>query len=100
MSILCDNKNIFTISLDGLAKKPILSDKLSKNGGNSMLGPINMSNNHLNNVINPASVQDAATMNYVDSNTLTKLTKSNDTIQGALVMSSNRITGLDDRTTL
>ena len=100
MSIFCDNKCIFTILLDGLTKKPLLSKRLSKNGGNSMVGPISMANNHVNNVLNSTTVQDAATKTYLDSNIISKVSKSGDTIQGALTMSSNRIIGLGDPTTL
>ena len=97
MSIYGDGKHIFTISLGGTAKtNSVLQDKLAKNGSNSMLGSINMSNSNVNNVSNPAANDDGATKAYVDNNILNAISRIGDTMQGGLAMSGNRINGLGD----
>lgn len=68
---------------------------LRRDGSNSAMGSISMAGYKLTDVGEPATAQDVATKNYVDSSSGGgKVSKSGDTMTGNLAMSGNRITGL------
>lgn len=56
------------------------------------------SNNKIKDVVDPVDAQDAATKNYVDTNDALQVTKTGDSMTGALAMGSNKITGLGEPT--
>ncbi len=51
-------------------------------------------NQKLTNLADPTEAQDAATKNYVDTQDALQVTKTGDSMSGALAMGSNKITGL------
>lgn len=79
----------------GVSPSFVNNNFLRRDGSNSATGSISMAGYKLTNVCDPASAQDVATKNYVDSNSAAgKVSKSGDTMTGNLAMSGNRITGL------
>jgi hypothetical protein len=52
------------------------------------------------NLLDPSSLQDAATKNYVDGGLANKLNLAGGTMSGAIAMGTNKITGLGDPTAL
>ena len=71
---------------------------LRRDGRNTVIGTIDMTENTLINLRNPVLNHDVATNIYVDENSdgMHKVSKSGDTMSGNLHKSGNRITGLPD----
>ena len=62
--------------------------------GDTMTGPLAMSNNKITGLGTPTAASDASTKDYVDTTDTLKLNKAGDTMSGNLAMGGNRVTGL------
>jgi hypothetical protein len=61
-------------------------------------GNLTAGNQVLKDLLDPVAAQDAATKNYVDTQDALKVSKTGDTMTGALAMSGQKITGLGNPT--
>jgi hypothetical protein len=76
------------------ANKSYVDNTTVSIAGDTMTGPLAMSNNKITGLGTPTASGDASTKAYVDTNDVLKLNKAGDTMSGTLAMAGNRITGL------
>lgn len=70
-----------------------IATKVSK-AGDTMTGPLAMSNQKITGLGTPTASADAATKSYVDTQDALKVSKAGDTMTGSLSMSGNKVTGV------
>ena len=84
-----------TATTDGAAASFVIAGDIAvknaavlRSGAQTMTGNLDLDSHYINNVVDPANQQDAATKGYVDSQNGLRVLKTGDTMTGALVLSS------------
>jgi len=100
-------RNYVDTEIVALGLGPTTGPYLPLSGVDAMTGALDMGTNQINNVVDPTAAQDAATMNYVDTEILALglggatgpfLELAGGTMGGNIAMGGNGITGLVDPT--
>ena len=84
-----------TATTDGAAASFVIAGDIAvkdaavlRSGVQTMTGNLDLDSHYINNVVDPANQQDAATKSYVDSQNGLRVLKTGDTMTGDLVLSS------------